>query len=113
MEAGVVATFGQPGFETIYAFAVIAALAAVSDLRMIAGGGLLGPPRTARHLWRMCAALFIAAGSLFFGRQRDFPPALQGTVWLMIHPFAVLGALFFWLVKVRWPARRRKLAPAG
>jgi uncharacterized membrane protein len=111
LEAAGLAAAGQQGVETIYAFAVIAALAAVSDLRMIARGGLIGPPRTARHLWRLCAGLFIATGSLFLGRQRDFPEALQGTVWLMIPPFAVLGALIFWLIKVRWP-RRRKLALA-
>jgi hypothetical protein len=61
----------------------------------------------------MNAALFIAAGSLFLGRQRDFPQALQGTIWLMIPPFAVLGAIVFWMLKVRLPVRRRRaLAPA-
>jgi hypothetical protein len=113
VEAAVVAARGRTGFETIYAFAVIAALAAFGDLKLIGRGGLVGPPRTARHLWRMTAALFIAAGSLFLGRQRDFPQALQGTVWLMIPPFTVLGALAFYMLKVRWPARRRRvLAPA-
>lgn len=107
-EAAYAATTGRPGFETIYAFAVIAALAAVSDLRMIARGGLAGPPRTARHLWRMCAALFIAAGSLFLGRQRDFPVALQGTVWLLIPPFAVLGGLVFHMLKVHWRRPNRR-----
>ena len=33
----------------------------------IAAGG----PRLARHLWRMCFALFIAAGSLFSIRLLD------------------------------------------
>jgi uncharacterized membrane protein len=113
-EAAYGAASGRRGFETIYALAVVAALAAVCDLRVIARGGLAGPPRTARHLWRLCAALFIATGSLFLGRQRDFPEALQGTVWLTIPPFAVLGALAFWMLKVRWPVRRRRaLAPAA
>jgi hypothetical protein len=113
VEAAVVARLGKPGFETIYAFAVIGTLAALGDLKMLARGGVVGPPRIARHLWRMNAALFIAAGSLFLGRQRDFPEALQGTVWLLIPPFAVLGAILFWMIKVRWPKARRKLAVAG
>lgn len=114
IEAAYVSTLDRPGFETIYAFAVIGTLAAVGDLKAVRHGGLIGPPRTARHLWRMNLALFIAAGSLFLGRQRDFPQALQGTVWLTIPPFAVLGALAFWMLKVRWPGRRRRnLAPAG
>lgn len=107
VEAAVVATLGRPGFAGVYAFAVIAAMAALSDVRVIGRGGLSGRPRTARHLWRMCAALFLAAGSLFLGRQRDFPQALQGTIWLLIPPFAVLAALAYWMVKVRLPPRRR------
>jgi hypothetical protein len=113
IEAAAAAMRGGRGFETVYAFAVIAALAAICDLRVIAAGGVTGATRTARHLWRMNAALFIAAGSLFLGRQRDFPEALQGTVWLVIPPFAVLGALAFWMLKVRWPKTRRKLAVVG
>jgi hypothetical protein len=113
LEAAYVSTLGRAGFETVYAFAVIGTLAAAGDLKAIRRGGLEGPPRTARHLWRMNAALFIAAGSLFLGRQRDFPQALQGTIWLMIPPFAVLGAIVFWMLKVRLPVRRRRaLAPA-
>lgn len=108
VEAAFVATLGRRGFETIFAFAVIAALAAFGDLKLIAKGGLIGPLRTARHLWRMMAALFIAAGSLFLGRQRDFPVALQGTVWLLIPPFAVLGGLVFHMLKVHWRRPNRR-----
>jgi hypothetical protein len=104
---------GLRGLETVYVFCALAALAAACDLRVLAAGGVRGPSRTARHLWRMNAALFIATGSLFLGRQRNFPEALQGTVWLLIPPFAVLGGLVFWMIKVLWPARRRKLALAG
>ncbi|PYT96612.1 MAG: hypothetical protein DMG36_00290, partial [Acidobacteria bacterium] len=42
-------------------------LAAAGDVRMLVRGGVFGAKRIARHLWRMCFGLFIAAGSFFFG----------------------------------------------
>jgi uncharacterized membrane protein len=42
-------------------------LAAAGDLRMLVGSGVRGAKRVARHLWRMCFGLFIAAGSFFLG----------------------------------------------
>ena len=44
-------------------------LAATGDIRMMLRGGVFGTQRIARHLWRMCFGLFIAAGSFFLGRQ--------------------------------------------
>ena len=38
-------------------------LAGAGDVRMLVGGGVQGAKRIARHLWRMCFGLFIAAGS--------------------------------------------------
>ncbi|MGC1903490.1 MAG: hypothetical protein WA715_06695 [Candidatus Acidiferrum sp.] len=40
---------------------------AVGDVRMLLRGGVFGGTRIARHLWRMCFGLFIAAGSFFMG----------------------------------------------
>src|SRR5262249_47450040 len=42
-------------------------LAAAGDVRMLLRGGVVGPTRIARHLWRMCFGLFIATGSFFLG----------------------------------------------
>ncbi len=42
-------------------------LAGAGDVRMLLGGGIHGAKRIARHLWRMCFGLFIAAGSFFLG----------------------------------------------
>jgi len=42
-------------------------LAAAGDVRMLVRGGVFGAKRVARHLWRMCFGLFIAAGSFFSG----------------------------------------------
>jgi hypothetical protein len=45
-------------------------LAAAGDVRVLRFGLPRGGPRLARHLWRMCFALFIAAGSFFSIRER-------------------------------------------
>jgi uncharacterized membrane protein len=98
---------------TIYfAFAGLGALAATLDLRTVRRGGLVGRPRLARHLWRMCLALFVAAGSFFFGQADEIPQAFQGP-HLMVPPFAALGALAFWMVRVRFPGRFVLRAPAA
>jgi hypothetical protein len=47
----------------------VALLAAGGDIRMLVRHGISGTHRIARHLWRMCFALFIAAGSIFLARQ--------------------------------------------
>jgi hypothetical protein len=44
-------------------------LAAVGDVRMLVGGGVVGAKRIGRHLWRMCFGLFIAAGSFSSDHQ--------------------------------------------
>ena len=40
-------------------------LAAAEDVRMLVRGGVFGAQRIARHLWRMCFGLFIAAETFF------------------------------------------------
>jgi hypothetical protein len=97
----------QPGVT--FVFAAVAALAAVGDLRMIVRGRVLGTRRIARHLWRMCLALFIAAGSLFLGQPKVFPPSLRGSPILFVPEIAVLLAMVFWLIRVRLTRRGARL----
>ena len=87
---------GQPR-QAFYLFVLIGALALVGDLRQVLRGGVPGAQRIARHLWRMCVALFIAASSLFLGQQQVFPAALRGSVWLFLPEFAIVLLLMFWL----------------
>jgi hypothetical protein len=82
-------------------FASFAAVAAALDLRMILSGGVSGARRIARHLWRMDAALLLAATSFFLGQQSVFPPALRGSPVLLAPEIAIMGFMVFWLVKVR------------
>jgi len=74
------------------------------DLNFLLRGGLERHQRIARHLWRMCAALAIAAFSFFLGQQDEFPAAWRGLAIWFVPPFAVLAAMAFWLVRVRFGA---------
>jgi uncharacterized membrane protein len=87
-----------------YPFALLAAVAAGLDLNFIVRGRLARHQRIARHLWRMCAALAIAAFSFFLGQQDVFPAAWRGLAIWFVPPFAVLAAMVFWLVRVRFTA---------
>jgi hypothetical protein len=69
---------------------------------MLMRGGIFGVHRVARHLWRMCFALFIASGSFFLGQQKVMPAAIQGSPFLYISAFLPLLLLIFWLVRVRF-----------
>ncbi len=90
-----------PKAVAILVFAAVAALAATCDLRVILRGGVSGASRIARHLWRMCVALFIAAGS-FAGQPKAIPEFLRGSPILFLPMIAVLGLMIFWLVRVRF-----------
>ena len=85
-----------------YILAAIVALAAVSDLRVIRSGGVSGARRIARHLGRMCLALFIAAGSLFLGQQQVFPASMRGTGVLYLPVLLVIIVAIFWTCRVRF-----------
>ena len=78
----------------------VASIAAIGDLRMLARHGISGSQRLARHLWRMCFALFIAASSIFLARQQIFPALLRttGTLWfLSVLPLLLM---IIWLLRV-------------
>jgi uncharacterized membrane protein len=87
-----------------FVFVGIALLAAGGDLRVFWRGGISGAARIARHLWRMCLVLLIAAISLFLGQQQLFPALLRKTGALLVPEALVLGLLIFWLVRVRFTA---------
>ena len=104
---GTLAGYGPEGYGL---WAALFALAAAFDLKVVLSGGIAGTPRLARHLWRMCAGLFVAAGSFFFGQQQVMPEWMQGSPWLAVPPFAVIGLMLFWLVKLRLPRRLNRFA---
>jgi uncharacterized membrane protein len=105
-------------------------LAAAGDVRMLLRGGIFGAQRIARHLWRMCFGLFIAAGSFFMGPSnrplrllsavglgQHLSPALFSTTLYLILTVLPLILLIFWLIRVRftntYQARPIQVAPAS
>lgn len=92
---------GAPAQASL-AMAAVAALAAALDLKVILKGDISGTPRIARHLWRMCFALFIASGSFFLGQQKVMPKFLHGSPVLLALALAPLVLMIFWLVRVRF-----------
>ena len=97
-----------------YPFAALMGIAAALDLNFLLRRELSGRQRIARHLWRMCAALWIAASSFFLGQQDEFPEAWRGGYIWFLPPLATFAAMLFWIVRVRfakafghWPPRPR------
>ena len=105
-------------------------LAAAGDVRMLLRGGVFGAQRIARHLWRMCFGLFIAAGSFFLGPsnrplrllsavglgQHLSPPLFSTSLYLILSILPLI-LLIFWLVRVRFPnaykGKSTQLAPTS
>jgi uncharacterized membrane protein len=95
---------GRPEAAPSFIFGIVGMLAAAGDIRMMRALGIQGPRRIARHLWRMCFAMWVAAASFFWGPPRRVPemiriPALQAVAVLL--PIAVM---LYWLWRLR--ARR-------
>ena len=91
----------------------IATLGAAMDLRVVRLGGLVGPARLARHVWRISTAFFIASGSFFLGQQNVMPEAVRGSPVLMVLGLAPLGLMIFWLVRIRLLKATRRAAAAA
>jgi len=84
-----------------YAFPIaVALISTVGDARMLWRGGIFGTQRLARHLWRMCFALFIATASIFLARPQLFPALLTKTHVLFLLGILPLLLMVFWLVRV-------------
>jgi uncharacterized membrane protein len=88
----------------------VAVLATIGDVRLIVGGGISGAQRIARHLWRMCFALFIAAGSIFLARQHLFPAFMRKTGMLYFLSFLPLLLLVFWMIRIRFSGMYKRMA---
>lgn len=100
---------GIPFFAPLF-IAIILILAVIGDVRILRSGMPHGGPRLARHLWRMCFALFIAAGSFFSVRERvaKILPEPFTTGPMRALPILLLfGAMFYWL----WRVRGRRTLP--
>jgi len=118
---GGVKSFNSPGLSpggvpsrTIgvmsFILATVMILAAIGDVRIMRFGLPRGGPRLARHLWRMCFALFIAAGSFFSIRERVakiLPEPFTSGPMRALPILLLFGAMFYWL----WRVRARRTLP--
>jgi uncharacterized membrane protein len=109
--------FSSPGrflyrvpFLMYFFMATVMILAATGDVRILRFGVPRGGPRLARHLWRMCFALFIAAGSFFSIRTRVakiLPEPFTTAPMRALPILLIFGAMFYWL----WRVRGRRTLP--
>ena len=113
---------GGVPFRTIgvmsFILAGVLTLAAIGDVRLMRAGALRGGPRLARHLWRMCFALFIAAGSFFSIEERVakvLPEPLTSGPMRLLPIVLLFGTMFYWLWRVRGrrPLPSRVVSPAA
>lgn len=97
----------------IYAFTTVLAIAVISDARLVLVGGISGAPRIARHLWRMCLGLTLAAGSAFTnGLARFLPGPYHVPLAFFLPQFLPLLLLTFWMIRVRLTGWRQDAATA-
>ena len=93
-----------------FVFATVMSLAAIGDVRILRSGLPRGGRRLARHLWRMCFALFMAAGSFFSIRERVaklLPEPFTSGQMRALPILLLFGAMFYWL----WRVRSRRTLP--
>ncbi|MGZ5959520.1 MAG: hypothetical protein ACXWLE_00370 [Rhizomicrobium sp.] len=94
--------FKGPVLIALYGFTSVLAIAAFSDAKVVLAGGISGAPRIARHLWRMCVGLTMAAGSAFTnGLPRLLPGPFHVPPEFFLPQFLPLGVLVFWMIRVR------------
>ncbi len=83
-----------------FLFGAVALLAALGDIRMLMSQRMEWSQRIARHLWRMCFALWIATASFFLGQSDEFPEALRIMPLLCTPVLLVMLLMAYWLVRV-------------
>jgi uncharacterized membrane protein len=96
-----------------FIFGSIALLCAVTDIRMFARGGIFGPNRIARHLWRMCLALLIATFSFYPGQARQLPEWLRETNVLWVPHVLLIGSMIFYRLRYRTRKHKQRAVVAG
>ena len=84
--------------------AAVLLLAAHGDLRVRRLDAARAASRLTRHLWRMCFAFFIAAGSFFSIRSRVaaiLPEPFLSWPMRMLPIVLIFAAMFYWMWRVR------------
>lgn len=98
-----------------FVFSGLAFLSACGDVATILKGGAVGAQRLARHIWRMCFALYLFTATLFTGPGSVvFSEQIRGSWVFMMPELSVLALSLYWLTRVfrnrtSQPASARKL----
>ncbi|MCO7224303.1 hypothetical protein [Pleionea sp. CnH1-48] len=93
-------------YEYYYFFATMALVAGGLDIRMLLTKGVVGGHRIARHLWRMCFALYLSLGS-FVEQSADRIPKVFYDYGLGNLPDIVLLLMLFFLASVFYQSYKR------
>jgi hypothetical protein len=100
-----------PVLIALYSFTSILLIAAISDAWIVFAGGISGAPRIARHLWRMCLGLTLAAGSGFTnGFARLLPAPYHVPIAFFLPQFVPVVFLIYWMIRVRLTTWRPPVA---
>lgn len=89
----------------IYIFAGLALMAAAGDVMVTFARTVHHRRRIARHLWRMCFALWIATASFFLGQAKVIPEPLRIMPLLAVPVVLVMAMMVYWLVRVLYLQR--------
>jgi len=92
----------------LHIFAGLLAITAgglLGDVRVVTGRAPQGARRIARHLSRMCFAMFIATGSFFLGQAKVLPESMRIFPLLAVPVVLVLLLMVYWWVRVSFTKR--------
>lgn len=92
---------GRPEAAPSFIFGIVGMLAAAGDVRMMRARGIQGPRRIARHLWRMCFAMWVAAASFFWGPPGRVPEVIRIPALQAVAVLVPIVAMLYWLWRVR------------
>jgi hypothetical protein len=91
----------SPEAIPMFIFGAMGVLGAIGDGRVMRAGGIQGPRRIARHLWRMCFAMWVAAASFFWGPVGRVPDIIYYPALLPIPVLAPVAVMLYWLWRIR------------
>lgn len=91
---------GRPEAYPLFIFAMVGMLGVRGD-RLVAREGVTGSRRLARHLWRMCFGMWVAAASFFWGPQNRVPELIRIPALQAVAVLAPIAVMVYWLVRLR------------
>jgi hypothetical protein len=92
---------GRPETIPMFIFGAVGLLAVAGDVRMVRARGIQGTRRIARHLWRMCFAMWVAAASFFWGPPGRVPEVIRIPALLAVAVLLPVFVMLYWLWRLR------------